>query len=124
MLMLKEVASGFEHIYVFVDALDECPKSNREREKLLNALHEICGWKMSSLHILTTSRREADIQASFNRSPMDLGYFKSIGVEGAHVEQDIRKYLQQRLQNHVFEKWGSALKEDVEFKLASQANGM
>jgi hypothetical protein len=80
MLMLKKVVSGFKHIYVFINALNKCPKSNKERKKLFNVLHEIYGWKISSLYILTISKREINIQTSFNRSFMNLSYFKNIKI--------------------------------------------
>lgn len=124
MTMLKDVVVGFEHIYLIVDALDECPKSVGERGKLLDTIHEIYGWEMGSIHILATSRREVDIEESFSRLDSDIGCYASVGVQGAHVEQDIIKYIGHRLEHRDYQKWKSALKRDVEIKLASQADGM
>lgn len=124
MAMLKEVATGFENIYLFMDGLDECPKSGGERDRLLSVIHEIYGWEMGSLHILATSRRETDIEESIQRLDRCIGSFAVVGVQGAHVEQDIKKYIQHRLQDRVFLKWKPILKRDVEAKLTSQADGM
>jgi hypothetical protein len=60
--MLKVMVVGFEHVYMTMDALDECPKTDGERDKLLDIIHEIHGWEMDYIHILVTSRREVDIQ--------------------------------------------------------------
>lgn len=122
--MLKDVVVGFENIYLIVDALDECPKSTGERGKLLDTIHEIYGWKMDSMHILATSRREVDIEEYFNCLDSDLGCYAGVGVQGKHVEQDIIKYIRHRLRHRDYQKWKPALKRDVEIKLASQADGM
>jgi hypothetical protein len=122
--MLHAVVEGFEHVYIIVDALDECPKSGGERAKLLNIIHKVYGWKMDLVHLLTTSREEEDIRTSLAEIPPDLGCFKSIEVQGIHVQRDIEKYLRHRLHDGLFKRWKPALKEDVKVKLASQADGM
>src|ERR1700727_936745 len=55
---LREIVCGFQQTYIIVDALDECS----EREKLLVLIEDIMGWKLSTLHILATSRKEQDIE--------------------------------------------------------------
>ena len=124
MAMLKEVATGFEHIYLFVDALDECPRSDAERSMLLDFLNEIRSWQMRCMHVLVTSRREVDIEESFSQVPPHLGSISSIRVQGTHLEHDIKKYIQRRLQHRLYQNWKPALKLVVEAKLASQADGM
>jgi hypothetical protein len=128
MRMLNSAIDGFEHVYIFVDALDECPKSGRkqkrERDDLLERLHEICLWKKDCLHIFTTSRKERNIEEALMNLFREHENFKIINVQGSYVEEDIKKYIRQKFKSRQFKKWKADLKEEAEQKLASQANGM
>ncbi|TVY45290.1 putative ankyrin repeat protein [Lachnellula subtilissima] len=121
--MLRDVIAGFDNIYIVLDALDECPKIE-ERSRLLELLHDICDWDLSSLHVLVTSRRESDIAESFTNFTGELDNFTSIIAAGPQVEEDITKYLQQQLHSSLFRKWKKSLRRDVEIALASKADGM
>ncbi|TVY40551.1 hypothetical protein LOCC1_G004799 [Lachnellula occidentalis] len=122
--MLKEVMAGFDNVYIVLDALDECPKVEEKRHKLLDLLHDVCDWNLSSLHILVTSRRESGIVDSFTSFADELNNFTSIIAAGPQVEDDIKKYLQHQLQSSLFKNWTKPLTSDVEIALASKANGM
>ncbi|CAG8956490.1 hypothetical protein HYFRA_00003876 [Hymenoscyphus fraxineus] len=117
--MLKEVTEGFDDIYIVLDALDEFPRSNdgKGRNELLKCIHKIRGLQIKSLHFLVTSRKEADILKSF-------GSFAAIDAAGAYVEADIRKYIDQRLQEEEFSQWKAPLKQEVRESLATRAEGM
>ncbi|KAF4634189.1 hypothetical protein G7Y89_g3916 [Cudoniella acicularis] len=91
--VLKAILAGFEHVYIVIDGLGECPKGEGQRDELLALIHEIYGLKLSCLHILLASKREIDIEDSFNKLPARLGCATEVSVRGAHVEQDIRNYL-------------------------------
>jgi hypothetical protein len=82
MTMLRGVVAGFESIYLIADALGECPKSAGERDKLLDAFLEMYSWKMDSMHIFVTSKREADIDESFSCLGDSLGFYSRVGVQG------------------------------------------
>ncbi|TVY18948.1 hypothetical protein LARI1_G002429 [Lachnellula arida] len=122
--MLREVISGFDNVYIVLDALDECPKVEDKRHKLLSLLHDVCDWNLSSLHILVTSRREPDIIESFTSCTDALDNFTSIIAAGPQIEDDIKKYLRRQLQSSLFKNWKKSLKRDVELALASKADGM
>jgi hypothetical protein len=107
-----------------VDALDECPKSELEREKLLGVIRHILGWKMEQIHILATSRKEIDITGTLSNIPTDICYFQDICIQEIHVEQDIKKFVGHRLQGPRFANWKPELKLYVENQLASSADGM
>jgi hypothetical protein len=128
MAMLHSVIDGFEDVYIFLDALDECPKSDREqereREELLNRIHQICSWNKDCLHIITTSRKERDIEESFTGLSMSHNNFKIVAFQGAHVEEDIKKYIRAKFKSSQFKNWSPGLKKEAEIKLASQADGM
>ena len=128
MTILNAVIDGFEDIYIFLDALDECPISGqaqeRERDDLLKAIGEICSWQKDSLHLFVTSRKEKDIEESFEELSIAQDNFQAISVEGSHVEEDINKYIQQKLNSRQFKSWKPDLKHEVGKKLGSQAEGM
>ncbi|RDL34761.1 uncharacterized protein BP5553_07889 [Venustampulla echinocandica] len=124
LLMLQEVMAGLDSVYLVLDALDECPKSDDSRCSLLDCIHDIFGWELAQLHILATSRSEVDISESFDSFLHQSGRFQAISVQGIHVERDIKKYLGHRLEAGAFRTWKPPLKRDIETKLASQADGM
>jgi hypothetical protein len=52
-------------IYLFVDALDECPNNSglpTPREEVLELLNGLISLRLPNLHICVTSRPEVDIQ--------------------------------------------------------------
>jgi hypothetical protein len=124
MRMLKAVIDGFLGIYIFVDALDECPTTNNERRKLLSVIQEIHSWKINSVHLLATSRKEGDILQAFDHIPSDMVKTSVISVQGTLVELDIEKFLEERLKDDKLRNWKSDLKQDVQNTLSSQADGM
>jgi hypothetical protein len=57
--MLQSLVTGFSHVYVVIDALDECnPKT---RSKFIEKLQE----SPANVHLLCTSRHLGDIQEAF-----------------------------------------------------------
>jgi hypothetical protein len=127
--LLREALVCLDNVFVCLDALDECPKSSGEREKLLDAVREIRSWGIEPLHFMVTSRREVDIEEAFDILSKDLGIqhpgeFLAVRVQGPQVEQDIKKFIQHRVQDRVFNTWTMKLKTEVEVTLAAQAEGM
>ncbi len=65
MMMLSSVIEGFEHVYLFIDALDECPRIDStmggERSDLMEKIYDISSWNKQCLHILTTSKFLFDV---------------------------------------------------------------
>jgi hypothetical protein len=54
-----------EHVYLIIDALDECPDNSgmpTPREEVLELVEGLVGLPLSKLHICVTSRPEIDIQ--------------------------------------------------------------
>ena len=55
------------HIYLIVDALDECPNNSglpTPREEALDLIDSLVGLRLPNLHICVTSRPEVDIQSA------------------------------------------------------------
>lgn len=122
--MLKETVAGFDHLYLVIDALDECPKNDGEREKLLGVIEAIHGWKTKCVHIMATSRNETDIATHFEGMKKETGFITEICLQNTHVEEDIKNYVRLRLKHKSFSKWKPKLKIEVESSLAAKADGM
>jgi hypothetical protein len=122
--MLQAVLKGFDSVYLIIDALDECPKSNGERAKLLDTIDEIFSWRVDQLHIFVTSRREIDIQDAFDEMPEENGCRQVIEVQGDKCQEDIEKFLEQRLEEREFARWTPELKKEVKLMLGAWADGM
>ncbi|KAL9636266.1 MAG: hypothetical protein Q9164_002929 [Protoblastenia rupestris] len=58
---LRRLFGRFRQVYIFLDALDECLRSEG-RERILETLEEIQKWDLLHIHLFITSRDEADIR--------------------------------------------------------------
>ena len=57
---LRRLIARFHHTFIFLDALDECPRTEG-REDVLDTLKEICESDVLSIQLFVTSRDESDI---------------------------------------------------------------
>jgi hypothetical protein len=97
---LYQLVSKFRNVYILVDALDESPR-NKHREAMLQVLRDIRAWEEPRLHLLVTSRNEADIQDELEAIPEE-----TIEMRNVDVDQDIAAFIAQHLQeNRRFRNW-------------------
>jgi hypothetical protein len=122
---LKGSTRDFKRIYLVLDALDECPLTNGERERLLKVLRHIHGWALTNLHVLCTSRPEPVIKAELAplfrepaTSPIDLQR------RSVNMNKDIGTYIDQRIASSPFNSWPPEIKGEVKNILTEKANGM
>ncbi len=116
---LRQMAEQFSVLFVLLDALDEC----NNREDLLQVLKEFVGWGLENLHIIVTSRKEKDIEELFK----DLVDARSICIQTAPVDKDIRTYVRHRLQaDRSFKMWRKKpeVQKEIETTLMGKAQGM
>lgn len=120
LVTFHSMMTTYDEVFVVIDALDEC----EERPELLSDIEEVMEWKDIHLHILVTSRKEADIEDSLN--PLcDDGM--SICIHRASVDADIRTYVHDRLlEDRRFRRWRDHTKvqQEIENTLMGKANGM
>ena len=117
---LRHLIQEFQQTFIILDALDEC----RDRPEFLEIIEEIHGWKIGSLHLLVTSRREMDIECSLD--PL-LNDQEIISLQSALVDEDIRAYVRERLQtDRSLRRWRNhrEVQNDIEMALVSKAGGM
>jgi len=121
-MMLEAVLQNFDHVYMVIDALDECPRSSRGI--LLDALKSIRAFPLAQLHLFVTSRRENDITRALEDTEGDSTNFQDVNIQGAHLQRDIEKYIESKLLSAPFNKWTESEQDRVKTKLAEQADGM
>ncbi|RYN28575.1 hypothetical protein AA0114_g12456 [Alternaria tenuissima] len=88
----KEAAQEFTHVYVVLDALDECA----QRSELMDMLETVAEWQLDNLHLLVTSRKERDIETCLESY---VGEEDTVCLQRDVVDQDIQRYVQQRLRD-------------------------
>jgi hypothetical protein len=122
---LAAALHGFSRVYLVIDALDECPSTNEERETLLDSICHIHGAGHKNLHLLCTSRREADIEAALKpllssdpNIDIDLSSYKRA------VEHDIGLHIDTIFASRTYDSWPNDLKNEARNILIEKAEGM
>jgi hypothetical protein len=122
---LKESTQDFNSVYLIIDALDECPQVDREREDLLEVLEKIQRWDLPNLHLLCTSRRESDIVAKLE--PLVSEHRTTvIDLERRReeIDRDIRAYIHKEIESSYFRSWPPDVKKKAISALTRKADGM
>lgn len=117
---LHRMMELFEETFIILDALDECS----ERQELLEDIEEFYHWTDVNLHILSTSRREKDIEDRIETLAHCQG---KIRIDSMHVNDDIRAYIHDKLQTDLkLKRWGKEPKaqQEIENALMDKADGM
>ncbi|KAH9208851.1 hypothetical protein DL95DRAFT_311039, partial [Leptodontidium sp. 2 PMI_412] len=117
---LHGLLQEFPHAYIILDALDECGS----RKRLMAILKKLSMGQMSGLHLLCTSRREGDIEATLGRI-LDSRNVLCIPTDA--VDHDIESYVRQRLSDDDgLQKWrdDGIIRQKIESALLSGAHGM
>jgi hypothetical protein len=118
--VLLQVMQQFTHVYIVLDALDECT----QRPELMDVLETVAGWQLDNMHSLITSRKERDIESSLE------SYVKeedTICFQRDVVDKDIQRYVQQRLSDDkTLAKWNkdAAVRQEIEDALIRGTCGM
>ena len=99
--VLLELIGGFDHVYIVVDALDEC----QGRRKLMDWISHVCTLSKDKLHLLTTSRSEPDIE-NIMRS-----LATPIAIAGKDIFVDMGIYIDEKFQEASWTKDMEEVKE-------------
>ena len=112
----------FVAVYVVIDALDECPTKDDERQELLKTIKAIHDQSAMNLHLLVTSRRHYDIEAVIG----SLIGVVAIQIESTMNDEDIKMYIHSEVQAITKKNtwWHDKLCTAVEETLSKGANGM
>ncbi|KAF8343244.1 ankyrin repeat-containing domain protein, partial [Amanita rubescens] len=114
--VLRSYLSGFQDVYLFIDALDECANV----EEVLDLVKLINRWGIRSCHLLVTSRKELPIVNSLRQAmPTEL-YLTSMPVN-----QDIANYIDHMLFYATeLKTWNPCAKELIKVTLTKKGKGM
>lgn len=120
LITLHQMMTLMGDTYIILDALDECT----ERDELLTDLEEIVSWKDTNFHLLTTSRKETDIEEALT----PLSHIRDrISIQSAPVNADIRTYIHDRLRvDRKLKRWQKhpRVQLEIEDTLLRKADGM
>lgn len=106
----------FDHIYIILDALDECV----ERQKVLSVVQRLLGSKTGEVHIMVTSRSDADLEEGL--TPIITA---DLLIESSLIEPDIRSYIHEQLDNNTkLRRWPQKIRERIDSALMKGAQGM
>lgn len=115
-ITLRDILETPVETYIILDALDECV----DRQELLKLVQDLHGWKIGSLHVLVTSRKERDIETALN-----LLCTGQISVHDAQDNRDIELYIDERLKTDPkLRMWPLKTREEINEKLKNDAHGM
>ncbi|CAD6587468.1 MAG: hypothetical protein ASARMPREDX12_002854 [Alectoria sarmentosa] len=113
---LHDSMEEFDHIYIILDALDECV----ERQKLLPIVRRLLYSKTGKTHIFVTSRSDADLEEYL--TPIATAH---VLIESHLIEPDIRSYIQEQLNdNPRLRRWPKKFRERIKSALMTGAQGM
>ena len=115
--IIQAEITGFSKVFILVDTMDECSKSNGTRDTVLTTLENLLGSPNTCL--IRTSRHITGIETYFP----DVVY-----LEIRASDADIRKYLEtripkeSRLARHISN--NAALQESIVSTIIDKAEGM
>jgi hypothetical protein len=118
--VLYQMIQDFPVLYIILDALDECS----ERDRLLEILEIMAGWKIKHLHLIVTSRSEEDINHSLRSF---IGVDNTVCLQSILVDKDIFNYVHHRLSNDkTLRRWQKDLemRREIQTVLMKKAHGM
>lgn len=116
---------GFTNVYIVIDALDECPNINTQREELMEILHYILDSNLNNLHLFCTSRKEPDIDVSLRRQLSEPGRGAlDISSHMKEIERDIGDYIDSTLTNAKYSSWPNHVKAEIRKVLIEKSDGM
>jgi hypothetical protein len=113
---LLVILDGFQHVYIIIDALDECT----QRQRLLCWIKEIVSVRRYKLHLLATSRSEEDIAHCLQSLEI-----AEVDMTSEAVDNDIQSYLDWMLHEDVsLRKWNEVVQNEIKVTLLNGAKGM
>lgn len=118
--LLQSIATEFKTLYIVIDGLDECIKS--ERHDLLRTLHSVMKVR-SNIKLFLAGRDSVSREVQIKFSAL-----KQIPMDCSSAQSDITKYVegmvQEKLKNEELIVGDPDLIEDIKAALSGGANGM
>ena len=107
-------------VYIFMDAIDECPNTSGMREQILALVEELVDLRLPNLRLCVTSRPEADIRVVLE----PLSSFQVSLHDRPGQKEDIANYIRRFVHSdRRMRRWGEENKELVIQVLTERADG-
>lgn len=120
---LREMLDLFDHVYIVIDALDEC--AEEQWGSISSFIRSLSGWSVSAnTHLLLTGRPETNIRKCLEQL-VPSAYVVKLGSE-LGMRDDIIRYVRSTIRgdNSDFKRWKADILMEIENTLVSGANGM
>ena len=120
---LDEMLQQAGEVWIVLDALDECPYKDRQREALLKWVYGLHA-RLKKVHLLVTSRPEHDIHSAITQWATSDSI---IPLQSELVNKDICSYIQWEVRNREhLQRWEGhpKVQEEIESALIEKAGGM
>ena len=115
---LRQAVTRSHHVYLLIDALDECPVGDR-RDSALSTIQTIRQWELPGLHLVVTSRDVVDV-----RQALDVEAQNMVALKNDNVSQDILRYVSHQVDyDPQLRRWGDQ-RDTIKKYLAQHANGV
>ncbi|KAF3482178.1 ankyrin repeat-containing protein [Arthroderma uncinatum] len=115
---LRSLIQRFQHVYIFLDALDESPRYTH-RDEVLDVVTLIQSWSLPGMHLFVTSRDEVDIRNRLNPTTDEEEVMRNNAIN-----QDISNFISAELRtNKALYKW-EAYHDKIQKALIERAGGV
>ncbi|KAL7905425.1 ankyrin repeat-containing domain protein [Trichoderma velutinum] len=112
-------------VYIVIDAIDECPTADDERNKLMKSLGNIIRGADDNLHLFCTSRKETDISTVFyNDFFISAESEIDISSQRWEITKDMERYIDSTLASPTYSAWGGDIKAEAKKTLIKKSDGM
>ncbi|KAF7976642.1 hypothetical protein HWV62_5961 [Athelia sp. TMB] len=115
---LSQILEIFESTYIVIDSLDECA----EKVDLLRWIRSVTMGTSRKLHLMLTSRPEADIEQGL--APLHNHNLQKVSVGERSTADDISVYLDAWLKAENMNHWDKADKRMIKTAVSVGSNGM
>ncbi|KXT00333.1 hypothetical protein AC578_5862 [Pseudocercospora eumusae] len=118
-LILRDILSCKESVYLVLDGLDESPETGDLRKDVMEGLKKTVN-EHEKVKMLITSRRESDIELFMNQLCDSI-----VAIEVKPVNDDIMRYVNTEMErHHKLSSLGESTKNEIKCTLAEKADGM
>lgn len=115
---LRQAVTCRRHVYLLLDALDECPMGDT-RDHVLSTIQTMRQWSLPGLHLLVTSRDVVDIRQALDVEPQNM-----VSLRNENVSQDILHFVSHQVDyDPQLWRWGDH-RDIIKQHLAQRANGV
>jgi ankyrin repeat domain-containing protein 50 len=116
---LFELLKEDQQTFIIIDALDECPKD--ERDRFYQLITQQIGEQPGCYNFLFTSRKESDIEEAMT----EIVQLHNVPIQSGDVNADVGLHVREFIVgNKRLKKWPEELRTEIEAAMTTGAQGM